>query len=512
MSETGTVHLVGAGPGDLGLVTARASELVASCDVVVFDNLVNPALLEQTASDCELIDVGKEPGRHALPQEEITEILVTKAREGKRVVRLKGGDPFVFGRGGEEMMVLEEANVPFEIVPGVTAALGCAAYAGIPLTRRDLGSSISFLTGHEDVAKKALHVDFGKFAAAGGTLCIYMGMGKLEEIVTELRAGGLSGDMPVAVVRQGTLSTQRKIISTLDQVAGSVREAGFKAPAVIFVGSVVGLARESDWFSARPLFGKRIVVTRARAQSGKLSALLEKAGAEVLELPLVQVVPEVDQQITAEVFAGLATYEWIVFTSVNGAREFFELFFRAFEDLRSLGPARIACVGKATAEELTRLRLQVDLVPEKATAEDLAKAMIDTNSLDSANVLVVTGTRNRDVLVEMLDAIGHAIVDVLQVYATDFTDLEGDPAADEFCREGADAIVFASSSAVDSYLEQEDDLRLGKGARNPIHCSIGPATSRTLRENELSVDLEAPKASLSAVVETLVDHFAQGAK
>ena len=180
--------------------------------------------------------------------------------------------------------------------------------------------------------------------------------------------------------------------------------------------------------------------------------------------------------------------------------------------MRSLGPARIACVGKATAEELTRLRLQVDLVPEKATAEDLAKAMIDTNSLDSANVLVVTGTRNRDVLVEMLDAIGHAIVDVLQVYATDFTDLEGDPAADEFCREGADAIVFASSSAVDSYLEQEDDLRLGKGARNPIHCSIGPATSRTLRENELSVDLEAPKASLSAVVETLVDHFAQGAK
>jgi len=508
MSGTGIVHLVGAGPGDLGLVTARASELVASCDVLVFDNLVNPALLEQAAPNCERIDVGKQPGRHAVPQEEIAEILVSKAREGKRVVRLKGGDPFVFGRGGEEMTILEEADLPFEIVPGVTAALGCAAYAGIPLTHRDHGSSISFLTGHEDVAKEALRVDFGKFATAGGTLCIYMGMGKLAQIIAELRTGGLSDDTPVAVVRQGTLPTQEKIVSTLGEVSERVREAGFSAPAVIFVGSVVGLARADDWFSSRPLFGKRIVVTRARSQSGKLKALLEKAGADVMELPLIQVVPEVDKQIASEVFAGLGSYEWIVFTSLNGVREFFDLFLRGFKDLRSLGPARIACVGKATAEELERLHLQVDLVPDKATAEDLAKALIDTDSLDSANVLVVTGNRNRDVLVEMLEAVGHAIVDGLQVYATDFTNLEGDPSAERFCREGADAIVFASSSAVDSYLEQEDDLRLEEGARKPIHCSIGPATSRTLRDNELSVDLEAPKASLSAVVDVLANHFA----
>ena len=227
MSESGTVYLVGAGPGDLGLVTSRAGELVASCDVLVHDNLVNPALLEQASPNCERIDVGKQPGRHAVPQEEIAALLVSKAREGKCVVRLKGGDPFVFGRGGEEMTVLEEAGVSYEIVPGVTAALGCAAYAGIPLTHRDHGSSISFLTGHEDVAKEALRVDFGKFAAAGGTLCIYMGMGKLDQIIAELRTGGLSGDMPVAVVRQGTLSTQRKIISTLDEVGEEVHEAGF---------------------------------------------------------------------------------------------------------------------------------------------------------------------------------------------------------------------------------------------------------------------------------------------
>ena len=235
-----------------------------------------------------------------------------------------------------------------------------------------------------------------------------------------------------------------------------------------------------------------------------LKALLEEAGAEVLELPLIQVVPEVDKKIASEVFAGLGTYEWIIFTSVNGVREFFELFLRGFKDLRSLGPARLACVGKSTAEELERLHLQVNLVPDKATAENLAKALIDTESLDNANVLVVTGNRNRDVLIEMLDNVGHAIVDLLQVYATDFADLEGTPEAERFRCEGADAIVFASSSAVDSYLEQEDYLRLEDTARRPIHCSIGPATSRSLRDNELTVDLEAPKASLSAVVESLV--------
>ena len=509
MSDSGIVYLVGAGPGDLGLVTLRANELVALCDVLVFDNLVNPALLERASPDCERIDVGKLPGRHAVPQEEIAEILVSNARDGKCVVRLKGGDPFVFGRGGEEMMALENADISYEIVPGVTAALGCAAYAGIPLTHRDHGSSISFLTGHEDVAKEALCVDFDRFAVTGGTLCIYMGMGKLEQIVDALRAGGMDEDTPTAVVQQGTLPTQAKVVSTLGEILGAARQAELKAPAVIFVGNAVAMVQKEDWFSSRPLFGKRIAVTRARAQTVEIKALLEDAGAEVLELPLIQVIPEVDKQIVGEVFAGLGSYEWIVFTSINGVREFFDLFLRGFKDLRSFGPARIACVGKATAKVLEDLHLQVDLVPDQATAENLAKALIDTDSLDSANVLVVTGNRNREVLVEMLDTVGHAIVDVLQVYATDFTDLEGTPEAERFRRMGADAIIFASSSAVDSYVEQQDDLGLEETARSPIHCSIGPATTRSLRDNELSVDLEAPKASLDAVVESLINHFAK---
>ncbi len=507
MSETGKVFLVGAGPGDLGLVTVKAKELVASCDVIVHDNLVNPAFLRQALEDCEQIDVGKQPGRHTVEQDEICRILVEKARAGKQVVRLKGGDPFVFGRCAEEMTALDEAGVSYEIVPGVTAALGCAAYAGIPLTHRDHGSSISFLTGHEDVEKEALRVDFGKFADAGGTLCVYMGMGKLEEIVEKLLAGGLSEDRPAAVVSHGTLPTQRKVISALGDLVPNVRDAGLTAPAVIFAGNAVGLALAENWFSSRPLFGKRIAVTRARAQAGKLKGMLEEVGAEVLELPLIEVRPVYDKAIVTEVFADVATYEWIVFTSANGAREFFDLFFLAFGDVRSFGPMRAACVGKATAKVVEKYHLEVELLPEKATAEDLAKALVETDSLDSANVLVVTGNRNRDVLVEVLETAGHAIVDVLPVYETDFADVTRAPDLERFRRDGADAVVFASSSAVLSYVEQDEDLVFEESARRPLHCSIGPITSQTLRENDLLVDLETPESTLEAVVEALVERL-----
>ena len=505
MSVSGKVFLVGAGPGDLDLVTVKAMRLVSSCEVVVYDNLVNPRLLEKVSEDCERIDVGKQPGRHTMPQEEICKLLVEKAREGKRVLRLKGGDPFVFGRCAEEMTVLDEADVPYEIVPGVTAALACAAYAGIPLTHRDFGSSIAFLTGHEDLEKESLRVDFAKFAATGGTLCVYMGMGKIREIADKLLDGGLSEDRPAAVVSHGTLSAQRKVLTTLGSLVDDVEKAGLVAPAVIFVGNAVGLALQQDWFSDRPLFGRRIVVTRAREQAGKLKRMLEDAGAEVLELPLIEVKPACEKEVVAEVLSCIASYEWVLFTSANGVREFFNLFFRAFPDIRSFGPMRIACVGAATAKEVEKLKLEVELVPEDSTAENLAKALVDTDSLDSANVLVVTGNRNREVLVKLLEEVGRAIVDVMPVYETDYADVEKAPALDDYRTHGADAIVFTSSSTVDSYAEQEDVLTLQEGARKPIHCSIGPITSESLKENGLSVDVETPKSSLDAVVETLVE-------
>jgi uroporphyrinogen III methyltransferase/synthase len=507
MSDSGKVFLVGAGPGDLDLVTVKAMRLVSTCEVVVYDNLVNPLLLEKVSEDCERVDVGKQPGRHTMPQEEICKLLVDKAREGKRVLRLKGGDPFVFGRCAEEMTALDEAEVPYEIVPGVTAALACAAYAGIPLTHRDFGSSIAFLTGHEDVEKESLRVDFAKFAATGGTLCVYMGMGKIREIADKLLDGGLSEDRPAAVVSHGTLSAQRKVLTTLGSLVEEVEKAGLVAPAVIFVGNAVGLAQQKDWFSDRPLFGRRIVVTRAREQAGKLKGMLEKAGAEVLELPLIEVKPACNKEVVAEVLTCITSYEWVLFTSANGVREFFNLFFRAFPDIRSFGPMRIACVGAATAKEVEKFNLEVELVPEDSTAEHLAKALVDTDSLDSANVLVVTGNRNREVLVKLLEEIGRAIVDVMPLYETDYADAEKLPTLDYYRTHGADAIVFTSSSTVDSFAEQEDVLTLREGARKPIHCSIGPITSESLKDNGLSVDLESPKSSLESVVETLVENL-----
>ncbi len=507
MSKTGKVYLVGAGPGDPGLITVKARDLVASCDVLVYDNLVNRDFLRQTPEGCEQIDVGKKPGRHTVEQEKICKMLVEKAQSGKQVVRLKGGDPFVFGRCAEEMTVLDDAGIRYEIVPGVTAALGCAAYAGIPLTHRDYGSSISFLTGHEDIEKEALRLDFGKFAATGGTLCIYMGMSKLEEIVDKLIAGGLPENKPAAIVSKGTLPTQRKILGPLGNLTELAKAEGLESPAIIFVGNAVGLAGANDWFEDRSLFGRRFVVTRPVGQNSRLKKLLEKKGAEVLELPLIKILPADDRKLVAEAFAGIATYEWIVFTSANGAREFFNLFFRAFGDVRSFGPMRIACVGETTASIIRNFHLEVELIPPVSTAEDLAQALIATESLDSANVLVVTGNQNREIMVNLLEALGHAIVDTLPVYSTDFAGVSELADLSSFREKGADAVVFSSSSAALSYIEQEEDLVLDKEARVPLFCSMGAQTSATLKENGLTVGIEAETPSLEAMVDSLVMKF-----
>lgn len=505
--KMGRVFLVGAGPGDVRLITLKASELIKTCDVLVFDHLANSELRKGVPMGCEQIDVGKSPGRHTMEQEEIGKILVQKAREGKKVVRLKGGDPFVFGRCAEEMIVLNEEGIAFEIVPGVTAALACAAYAGIPLSHRDYGSSISFLTGHEDIEKESLRVNFRKFAEVGGTLCIYMGMGKLEEIISKLLKGGLPPDKPAAIVSQGTLPNQRKVVSTLDQIVDDAKKAKLEAPAIIFVGNAVGLTSRNNWFEDRPLFGKRIVVTRPVGQVSRLKDLLEKKGAEVLELPLIKILPQNDRKLIAETFAGIATYEWVVFTSANGAREFFDVFFKAFGDIRSFGPMRVACVGEATAQVVRKFNLEVELIPDRSTGEDLAQALVATESLDSANVLVVTGNRNREILVGLLETVGHAIVDTLPIYQTDFADVIDAPDRAKFIEMGADAIVFASSSAALSYIEQEEDLQLEQGAKVPIHASFGPQTTDTLKENDLSVDIVAQDSTLESMLEAIEIHF-----
>jgi uroporphyrinogen III methyltransferase/synthase len=363
------------------------------------------------------------------------------------------------------------------------------------------------LTGHEDLKKESLRVDFAKFAEVGGTLCIYMGMSKLEEIVDRLLQGGLSPEKPTIVVSNGTLPTQRKIMCSLGELVAKTREEGLAAPAVIFIGNAIGLATKANWFEDRPLFGRRFVVTRSTAQNGEMRNKLQNLGADVLELPLIRILPTEDKKLVAEVFAGIATYEWGVFTSANGAREFLRIFFKAFKDIRSFGPMRIACVGEATASIFRKHNLEVELVPETATAENLAKALVATDSLDSANVLVVSGNRNREVMVNMLETMGHAIVDILPVYGTDFADVVNSPDLERYKKGGADGIIFSSSSTALSFVEQEEDLMLESEARVPIHCSFGPETSKTLLENGLTVELECTNPSIDDMLGELVQYF-----
>ena len=505
MSETGKVYLIGAGPGDPGLVTVRARQLIERADVIVYDYLANPQILDWARDEAERIYVGKTAGRHSIPQDEIEEILVARAKKGLQVVRLKGGDPFVFGRGGEEIQELEIDKIPYEIVPGVTAALATAAYAGIPLSHRNFSSAITFLTGHENPEKHTLSIDFRDYGTTKGTLCIYMGIGQLPRIVNELKAGGMSGEMPVAIIEWATLNRQRSVFSTLDSIVADLEASGLGAPAMVVIGEVVAQRAKTEWFEGRPLFGKRIVVTRAREQAGQLSALLTKQGAEVIELPFISVEQHFDPKRLGEVLAGIAVYEWIIFTSANGVKHFFDLFYKAYDDIRCLGPMRIAAVGAATAQEIEKHKLKVDLIPKKANADALAQELIENEGVESVQILVVTGNQNRESLVQRLESDeGRAIVDTLSVYRTSKSDLRKNPAAERFRQEGADAVLFTSSSTVKSFVDQHAALKLEDGARKPAFGSIGPLTTKTLKELKLPVAFEATQASLEHfVVETM---------
>jgi uroporphyrinogen III methyltransferase/synthase len=504
MSAQGSVHLVGAGPGDPGLISVRGRELLETADVVVYDRLVHRGLLGHCRADCLQICVGKRAGGPSISQEEIEAELVKHARAGRRVVRLKGGDPFVFGRGGEEATHLAAAGIAFEIVPGITSALGAGAFAGIPLTNREIASTLVFATGHESPEKPRVAVDWRALGALRhATLCLYMAMAHLEEIARELQAGGLSADTPTACIQWASLGRQRTVVATLGTLAARVAEAGLAAPAIVIIGEVVKLRETVGWFEKRPLLGRRIVVTRNREQAGELTGRLESLGASVLELPLVRVSPVVDKDLWAEVFPELGSYDWLVFTSANGVKYFFDAFFSAFPDLRALGVMRIACVGEATAAAVRALHLEVELTPAKAVAEELAKLMVETGSLDSAKVLVVTGNQNRDVLVRTLED-ARAIVDCFPAYKTEQADLTDEPAAQDFREHGADAILFTSSSGVRSYVAQAAALQFADSATRPLLGSIGPITSDALRAAKLPVDFEATTSSLDALVAAVV--------
>ena len=502
-SPIGKVYLVGAGPGDLGLLTLRAKALLETCDVVVYDYLANPRLLDWVKPDCECVYVGKRPHLHSIAQEKIEDILVDRVRQEKQVVRLKGGDPFIFGRGGEEAERLHAMNIRFEIVPAVTAALGAAAYLGIPLTHREESSVLHLVTGHEDPEKGEPRVDFGNFGEPGSTLCIYMGMGHLRQTVDQMLSAGVKASTPVAIVEWATLARQRSVVATLANIMEKIEDTGITAPSVIFIGETVKAAGKFNWFEQRPLFGKRIVITRNRAQSAGFGEELCAMGADVIELPLIHVKEAPDSEDVDAIFQGLGSYQWIVFTSVNGVKYFFAKFFKKFKDVRSFGGMKIACIGEATAREVHKFHLEVDHIPERATAKSLAESLVSRESLDNQMMLVVTGNRNRDDLVKVLET-SMAIVDTCLVYQTELSELEENPVVEDFCEQGADAIVFASSSAVDGFIAQAKKLQLKTQAKHPKIVSMGPMTTKYLRKKQMPVGQEAEQQNVSGIIAAVV--------
>ncbi len=480
-----TVYLVGAGPGDPGLLTRRGGEVLAAADVVVYDRLAAPGLLDLAPATATRTSVGKAPGAVEATQDQINALLVEHGRAGRHVVRLKGGDPFVFGRGGEEAEALLAAGVAFEVVPGITSAIAAPAYAGIPVTHRGLATHVTIVTGHEDPTKGHHDVDWDQLARTGGTLVVLMGAARLAAIADRLLAGGLPPDTPVAAVQRGTSPDQRTRRATL----ATIGDAPLAAPAAIVIGAVAGL--DLAWFEQRPLFGRTVVVTRAREQASGLRTHLETLGARVVELPTIVV-----EALPVEL-PPLADYGWLVLTSTNGVDAFFDAGLApAGLDARALGGVRVAAIGSATAAALARRGVNADLVPERFVAEALLDAFPDpTPSAD--RVLVARAEQARDVLVDGLTRRGYQ-VDIVPLYRT--VPAAPDPAALDAVRNGTiDAITFTSSSTVSNFC----DL-VGPLAPQPLAVSIGPITSDTARRRGIRVDAEAAEHTIDGLVATLV--------
>ena len=505
--EPATVYLVGAGPGDPGLLTVRARELLDACDAVVYDALANPELVAGlgTAGRAapELHFVGKRGGDgSSTRQEDINELLVRLGREGKRTVRLKGGDPLVFGRGSEEAQALARAGVPFEIVPGVTAGIAAPAYAGIPVTHRGVATSVTFVTGHEDPSKDETQTDWRALARAGGTIVLYMGVKRLPGIAEELVAGGMPASTPAAAVQWGTYAHQRTVVATLDTLVEHAAAARLAAPVIVVIGPAVRLREEIAWFDVRPLFGRRVVVTRATAQAGALSERLRALGADVLEMPATRVEP-LDAAPLRAALERLGAYGWLAFTSQNAVRLFWEALRATGRDARALAGVQVCAVGPATAEALLARGIAVDVVPDRFVAEGVLEAMAERADVNGAHVLYATAEGARDVLPAGLRALG-ATVDVVPVYrsAPDGAGAERLRAALEAGE--VDLVTFTSASAVQGFVQAVG----AELARRAPAASIGPVTSEAARAAGIAVAVEAPESTIPALAAAIAAHVA----
>ena len=482
-----TVFLVGAGPGDPGLLTVRAAEVLGMADVVVYDRLSAASLLDLAPDGAERISVGKAPGRSDMTQADINALLIERGKAGQRVVRLKGGDPFVFARGGEEAAALLDAGVAFEVVPGITSAIAVPAYAGIPVTLRHSSTSVTLVTGHEDpdVGLDGT-VDWEAVARVGGTIVVLMGVARIGHIAERLIAGGRSADTPVASITWGTRPEQHTVRATL----GTIGECALEAPATIVIGEVA--AQNLEWFERRPLFGKRVVVTRARDQASGLKARLIDVGASVIELPTIVIDDPTDGgDALRRAAAEVRSYDWIVLTSANGAHRFL----RCLHDARDLGGVRVAAIGPGTAEVLAQANVRADLIPTRYVAESLLEEF-SAPGPQGGRVLLARAEVARDVLPDGLRALGWT-VDVVDAYRTR-TETPEESALEAAA--GADIITFTSSSTVERFLEIA-----GRGRVPPVVACIGPVTAATARQNGLTVDVEARVHSIDGLVDALVD-------
>lgn len=501
----GKVYLIGVGPGDPGLITLKAVGCIREADVVVYDYLANKKFLDYAGKKAEVFYVGKMGGAHTLPQEEINKLIIRKAQEGKIIARLKGGDPFIFGRGGEEAEEIVQAGVDYEVIPGVTAGVAAAAYAGIPLTHRDFTTTVAFITGHEDPTKDESNIYWDKISTGIGTLVFYMGIGNLEPNMKKLMENGRSPATPVALIRWGTTSQQETLIGTIGDIAEKAKAANFKAPAITVVGGVVSLRGKLRWFDKRPLFGKRIIVTRSREQASDFSILLEKYGAEPIEFPTIETVPPGNWKEVDRAIKNLSKYDWAVFTSINGVKYFVERLKKQGKDIREFNGIKICAIGPATAKSIEDLGIRVDFLPKEYRAEAII-AGLGKNKIKGKRFLLPRAMKAREVLPEEITRLGGKI-DVVTTYRTVKPRGKTDEIRKMLEEKKIDVVTFTSSSTVENFAGM---FRKGEAAtllQDVAVASIGPITKDTATAFGIKTDIMPAKYTIPALTEAIVVHF-----
>ena len=490
------VYLVGAGAGDAGLLTLKAREILEVAEVVIYDRLADEKILKYVPATAEKIYVGKSAGRHTLRQEEINKLLVEKAASKNFVIRLKGGDPFVFGRGGEEALILRENNIDFEIISGVTSAVAVPAYAGIPVTHRGVATSFAVVTGHEDPAKSESSINWEKISTAVDTLIFLMGIANLPQITAKLIEHGRAKNTPAAVIRNGTKNFQQVLISTLENISAEVAEKNIQPPAIFIVGEVVNLRENLKWFDTKILFGKKIVVTRTREQASKLSTQLENLGAEVLEFPTIKITAPSDNFKSLDAaISDIKNFDWIIFTSANGVEKFFERlkFFKL--DARALSNAKIAVIGSATAEKLSNFGILADLIPEKFCAESLIDAL--KNSVAGKNILIARAEVAREILPLELENFGANVTSAAAYKTIPANNAEKINFAE------VDLITFTSSSTVENFVKAAGIEPLQKITT----AAIGTITAQTLKNFGVNTDIIAKEFTIAGLVEAIKNYY-----